>query len=212
MTTDTQVADIVSNVPPPSQVAFTADDIEHLGIPAKDTMIHPDDLMVDETLAVRRTKITEAKVEEMAKSIVANGQLSAILVRRHPTEKGKYFIVAGETRVRAVEYANNKLTASTLDSLVTPLLVAAKVVDMSDLAAFTAGAIENLKRNDMGPVDMANIVGMYKNKFGMTNLEISRALGKTMSWVGEHLLILTSPPATRRRLPSVKSPIPWSGI
>ena len=72
-------------------------------------MIHTDDLMVDETLAVRRTKITEAKVEELAKSIVANGQLSPILVRRHPTEKGRYFIVAGETRVRAVEYANNKL-------------------------------------------------------------------------------------------------------
>ena len=81
-----------------------------------------------------------------------------------------------------------------------PLLVAAKVVDMSDLAAFTAGAIENLKRNDMGPVDMANIVGMYKHKFGMTNLEIGKTLGKTLSWVGEHLLILDLPARHQKKI------------
>ena len=192
MTEETQEA--ISNVPPPP--TYTADDIHRIDSPSKITMIPVEDISLEEALQVRRYKVSPAKVEELAKDIVTRGQIQPVLVRKHPTGKGKYAIIAGATRAQAIAHIN----ANKMMNGAGPLQVAAQVVEMSDLEAFAAGVAENMKRNDMSPVDHAHIIGVMMGEYGMSKTEIGKVVGKTLSWVSEHASILTLRPAIQKKI------------
>lgn len=165
---------------------YTAEDIHPIGMPMKITMIPTDAIIADGSNNVRRYAVPAAKIEELAKDIVARGQLQPVIVQKHPTEKGKYKVIAGETRTRAIVFANLNL----LPVNQAHLLVACSIVEMSDIEAFAAGYAENAKRTDMTAVDYANIVGRFKNTFNMSVASIAKAMGRMNSWVIDHAAIL----------------------
>src|SRR4030081_727857 len=86
-----------------------------------------------------RTVFDEAKLEELAKSIIANGVVQPLLLRR----KGARFeLIAGERRWRAAQLAG--LTK-----------VPAVWQNVTDEKFFEMALIENFRREDLNPIEEA---------------------------------------------------------
>src|SRR5262249_7193209 len=86
-----------------------------------------------------RTHIDEARLEELAQSIRANGIIQPLLVRRL---EGRYEIVAGERRWRAAQRAG---------LLKVPIVVR----DVADDHLLQIALIENIQRDNLNPIEEA---------------------------------------------------------
>jgi len=86
---------------------------------------------------------SKSKMDDMRESIRTQGVVQPILLRPHPTQDGEYELVAGETRFDLnLEVGHARI----------PALV--RNIDDDDLLTFAI--IENVIRQDMGPVDEGN--------------------------------------------------------
>ena len=108
----------------------------------------------------------------LADSIRQNGVIQPLLVRSMPD--GTYQIVAGERRWRAAKMAG--LTE-------VPVLVK----ELTDLQAQQIALIENLQRENLNPIEEANGYKELMDKFGMTQEEVARVVGKARSSIANSL-------------------------
>lgn len=115
----------------------------------------------------------------LADSIRQNGVIQPLLVRSMPD--GTYQIVAGERRWRAAKMA--ALTE-------VPVLVR----ELTDLQAQQIALIENLQRENLNPIEEANGYKELMDKFGMTQEEVARVVGKARSSIANSLRLLNLPP------------------
>lgn len=115
----------------------------------------------------------------LADSIRQNGVIQPLLVRSMPD--GTYQIVAGERRWRAAKMAG--LTE-------VPVLVK----ELTDLQAQQIALIENLQRENLNPIEEANGYKELMDKFGMTQEEVARVVGKARSSIANSLRLLNLPP------------------
>jgi ParB family chromosome partitioning protein len=115
----------------------------------------------------------------LADSIRQNGVIQPLLVRSMPD--GTYQIVAGERRWRAAKMAG--LTE-------VPVLVR----ELTDLQAQQIALIENLQRENLNPIEEANGYKELMDKFGMTQEEVARVVGKARSSIANSLRLLNLPP------------------
>lgn len=105
----------------------------------------------------------------LADSIKEVGVLEPLLVRKHPADKGKFEIRAGERRFRASRMAGLKAV---------PCIVR----EMDDKEAMAVTVIENLQREDLNPMEEARGVRTLVAA-GKSIQEVADALGKAYSWV-----------------------------
>ena len=119
---------------------------------------------------------------ELVVSVRSRGILQPLLVRPHPTESGRYQIIAGERRWRA---------AQEVGLAVVPCLVRT----MSDADATAAALVENLQRVDLNPIEEAEGFRRLINEFGLTQEELGLAIGKSRSHVANALRLLGLPHA-----------------
>lgn len=120
----------------------------------------------------------ESKLEQLTQSIRQKGVLQPILVRR---VNGKFQIVAGERRYRAAEKLGLRE-------------VPARVVDnLSDRDMLEISIIENLQRDDLSPLELAQ--GYYRllTEFNLTQQELSERVGKDRSSIANTLRLLNLP-------------------
>ena len=115
----------------------------------------------------------------LADSIRQNGVIQPLLVRSMPD--GTYQIVAGERRWRAAKMAG--LTE-------VPVLVR----ELTDLQAQQIALIENLQRENLNPIEEANGYKELMDKFGMTQEDVARVVGKARSSIANSLRLLNLPP------------------
>lgn len=127
-----------------------------------------------------RTYFDDNALEELAASITANGILQPILVRPRPT--GGYEIVAGERRYRAALLAGLKTV---------PIIIR----ELTDAETLALALIENLIREDIGPLETARAFQRLMEDFGWTQEEMGRRVGKSRPSVSNalRLLELSSP-------------------
>jgi ParB family chromosome partitioning protein len=132
----------------------------------------------------RRDMHPEA-LEELAKSIKAQGVMQPIVVRpigRASDGKGGeevlYEIIAGERRWRATQQAG-------LDS------IPAIIRDVPDEAAIAMALIENIQRENLNAMEEAMALQRLKDEFGLTHQEVADAVGKSRVTV-TNLLRLTT--------------------
>lgn len=118
-------------------------------------------------------------LKTLADSIRQNGVIQPLLVRSMPD--GTYQIVAGERRWRAAKMAG--LTE-------VPVLVK----ELSDLQAQQIALIENLQRENLNPIEEANGYKELMDKFGMTQEDVARVVGKARSSIANSLRLLNLPP------------------
>lgn len=127
----------------------------------------------------RKTFEKEA-LEVLADSIAAYGVLQPIIVRANPVSEGTYEIIAGERRWRASKMAG--LTE-----------IPAVIFDGDDLKAAQVALIENVQREDLNPVEEAMGYGALIERFGLTQDQVAKQVGKSRPAIANMLRLLALP-------------------
>ena len=124
-----------------------------------------------------RTTMDEAKIDDLARSIRANGIIQPIIVRR---VEGGYEIVAGERRWRASQRAGL-------------LKVPVVVRDIPEERLLAAALIENIQREDLNPIEEAHAYRRLADEYQLTQEQIADAVGKDRSSIANYLRLLKLP-------------------
>jgi ParB family chromosome partitioning protein len=118
------------------------------------------------------------KLNELAESIKSKGLIQPIVVTKH---EDKYLIIAGERRWRACGLAGLKKI---------PVIIK----DINDeKERLELALIENIQREDLNPVEVANAYKSLMEKFSYTQEELSKIVGKSRSAVANILRLLKLP-------------------
>ncbi|MBA1334739.1 MAG: Chromosome (plasmid) partitioning protein ParB [Firmicutes bacterium] len=131
-----------------------------------------------------RQNFDKEKLEELAQSISQHGIVQPVLLRK--VERG-YEIVAGERRWRAARMAGMKA-------------IPAVVKELDDRQVMELALIENLQREDLHPLEEAEAYRKLADEFGLTQEEISSAVGKSRPAVANALRLLTLPDPIKKLL------------
>lgn len=124
-------------------------------------------------------------IQDLSKSIIANGLLQPITVRR--TETSGYQLIAGERRTRAFRLLGRDA-------------IPAIVEDFSDEQSATLALIENLQRKDLNYFEEAAGIATLMEHLQLTQQEVSTRLGKAQSTVANKLRLLRIPMALQREM------------
>ncbi|TRZ98983.1 MAG: ParB/RepB/Spo0J family partition protein [Deltaproteobacteria bacterium] len=121
-------------------------------------------------------------LEELVASIREKGILQPVLVR--PTPDG-YELVAGERRFRAAEAAG----LSTIPAVVRRL---------SDREALEAALVENIQREDLNAIELAEGYQRLVHDFSLSQEQVAERVGKDRATVANTVRLLKLPPAVRQ--------------
>ena len=130
-----------------------------------------------------RTAFDEQEIAALAVSILQNGLLQPVSVRR--TGLHKYQLVAGERRLRACRLAK-------LEKI--PAILA----DYDDSESAALGLLENLQRSQLDPFDTARGIKEVIRLWGCTQAEAARRLGLSQPALANTLRLLTLTPAQQQ--------------
>ena len=126
-----------------------------------------------------RKNFDEDAMAALAESIGENGLLQPIAVRAKKTGPG-YVIIAGERRWRAARMAG-------LDEV--PVLIK----EVTDEQAAALALIENLQREDLDPIEVAEGCKKLIERYGLTQEEAAKRLGKSRSAITNAMRLLNLP-------------------
>ena len=120
-----------------------------------------------------RQRFDQASLDSLAASISASGLMQPVMVRPAGVG-GLYELVAGERRWRAAQQAG-------LTSI--PCLVR----EVDDQAAAELGLIENLQREDLDAIELAEAFEALQAEYGLTHQEIADRVGWSRAAVTNQL-------------------------
>lgn len=132
-----------------------------------------------------RTRMDQASLEELARSLKSQGVMQPILART--LGKGRYEIIAGERRWRAAKIAG-------LREL--PVLIR----EVPDSAALAMALIENIQRENLNPLEEANGIHRLINEFKMTHQDAAEAVGRSRAATSNLLRLLNLPQSVQALL------------
>ena len=125
-----------------------------------------------------RTRMDPGSLNELAESIKAQGIIQPILVRKVGADK--YEILAGERRFRAAQIAGLKEVPVALR-------------DVPDESALAIALIENIQREDLNAIEVAQGIKRLVDEFGMTHEKAAQAVGRSRSAATNLLRLLQLP-------------------
>ena len=123
-------------------------------------------------------------IEELAHSIKQTGILQPIVA---VPEEDHYKIILGERRWRAAQKAG-------LEKI--PVLIRL----MKDEQQIEASLVENLQREDLNPMEIAEAYNKLAEELGYTQEEISEKVGKDRTSVANYMRLLKLPPSIQKLL------------
>jgi ParB family chromosome partitioning protein len=129
-----------------------------------------------------RQHFDEEALQDLAASIREHGILQPVLVR--PRGDGTFQIVAGERRWRAARLAG--LTE-----------VPAIVETIDDESALEIAIIENLQREDISPLEEADMFERMTTQHGYSLRRLAQKLGKDKGYIENRLRLADAPPEVR---------------
>ena len=127
-----------------------------------------------------RKTFERESLEQLAESVQKYGVLQPIIVRPNQIIDDTYEIIAGERRWRAAKLAG-------LDE------IPAVVLDGDDLKIAQVSIIENIQREDLNAVEEALAYQGLMERFGLTQDQVSKQVGKSRSAVANLLRLLDLP-------------------
>ena len=119
-------------------------------------------------------------LEQLADSIAQFGVLQPIVVRESALLQGTYEILAGERRWRAAKMAGLSE-------------IPAVILEGDDLKAAQVAVIENVQREDLNPIEEALAYDALIDRFGLTQEQVARQVGKSRSAIANLLRLLELP-------------------
>lgn len=136
-----------------------------------------------------RTVFDDGKIEELARTIHIHGIIQPIVVRE--TEDGKYELIAGERRWRAVQTLKWETVPAIINNL-------------NDTETASVALIENLQREELSPIEEAIAYGKLLELHGLTQEALAQRLGKGQSTVANKLRLLKLPQEVQEALAQKK--------
>ncbi|MBA2874338.1 nucleoid occlusion protein [Thermaerobacillus caldiproteolyticus] len=125
-----------------------------------------------------RTIFDEEKIEELALTIRTHGIIQPIVVRE--CEDGKFEIIAGERRWRAVQ----KLGWTEIPAI---------IKNLNDKETASVALIENLQREELTPIEEAMAYAKLLELHNLTQEALAQRLGKGQSTIANKLRLLKLP-------------------
>jgi ParB family chromosome partitioning protein len=126
------------------------------------------------------------KLDGLAASIREHGLLEPLVVRR-TAASDKFELIAGERRWRALQRAG-----------VREALVVVKEVSAS--SAFELALIENVQREDLNPIELAEAYERLMRDHGYTQEALAARVGKDRTTIANVLRLVKLPPRVRARV------------
>lgn len=126
-----------------------------------------------------RMMFDQDELTELAESIKENGVIQPLVVSR--ISKKKFGLVAGERRLRASKMAGLK----------TVPVVVRELASDDELLEFAL--IENIQRTDLNPLEEAQAYHSLIDKFGLTQEQAAKKVGKKRSTVANSVRLLQLP-------------------
>ncbi|MDE5592097.1 MAG: ParB/RepB/Spo0J family partition protein, partial [Helicobacter sp.] len=116
-------------------------------------------------------------LQELALSIAEYGLLQPILVYETSKDSDKYYLVAGERRLRASKIANK-------------YSIKAIVVDVQEEKLRELALIENIQRENLNPIDLAHSYKELIEDCKITHEEVAKRLSKSRTQITNTLRLL----------------------
>jgi ParB family chromosome partitioning protein len=136
-----------------------------------------------------RVQVDDARLQDLAQSIKANGVIQPIVVR---TLGDRFQIIAGERRWRAAKLAG----------LLRVPIVVRDVAAGEDKSLLQMALVENIQREDLNPIDEAFAYRRLADEFALTQEDIAAAVGKDRASVANYLRLLKLPDEVRTEVAS----------
>src|SRR3989338_5514296 len=131
-----------------------------------------------------RKDFNEQHLQELADSIKEKGVIEPLLVRR---SGNGYELIAGERRWRAAKLAGLKE-------------VHVVVRDATDEESLELAIIENIQRADLNAMEEAEAYKNLIDRFGLSQDETAKRVGKERATVANYLRLLKLPPEVKEEL------------
>lgn len=123
-----------------------------------------------------RLLFKDDSLHELAESIRSNGLIQPIVVR--PLPAGKYELISGERRFRAVQ----SLGYETIPAIIKN--------DVSDQKSMLLSLIENIQREDISAIEQAMAYKQILEHHQLTQQELAAMVGKNRSTIANTLRLL----------------------
>ncbi len=136
-----------------------------------------------------RGVIDQTALEDLSRSIVANGIIQPIVVRR---VGDRFQIIAGERRWRAAKLAG----------LLRVPVVVRDVAQGAERSLLEMALVENIQRENLNPIEEALAYRRLADEFQMTQEAIASAVGKDRATVANMIRLLKLPEEIRAEVAS----------
>ncbi len=144
------------------------------GPPASNQILDLDPQAIEPNPKQPRKVFNEEHLEELAASIARDGVQEPVIVRYR---EDRYELVSGERRVRASIMAGRET-------------IPAICRDVSDDDMLKLGLIENIQREDLNAIELAQAYQLLIAEFGWTQDELAQEVGKKRTTVTNMLRLL----------------------
>ncbi len=134
-----------------------------------------------------RRHFDKQRLEELSGSIKEHGLIEPLVVRRAPGQNDKFELIAGERRWRASQKAGLK-----------EVLVVVK--DVSSKSAFELALVENVQREDLNAIELAEAYDRLLKEYGYTQDALGARIHKDRTTVANALRLLKLPVSVRNRV------------
>lgn len=128
-----------------------------------------------------RKRFDEEKIKSLADSIRTDGLLQPVVVRK---KDNGYELVMGERRLQAARLAGVPT-------------IPAVVRTVADRDTLRLALVENLQREDLNPIEIAEAYRALVDRFGLSQQELASMVGKDRSSVANTLRLLGLPEEIR---------------
>ena len=122
-----------------------------------------------------RREINLEHIEELAKSIQAEGLIQPVVVR---VKGNGYELIAGERRLRAFQSLEKKV-------------IPVRVIEATDASSATLALVENLQRENLNPIDEAMGYASLVRDFDLTQDAVANRVGKRRAAIANSLRLLS---------------------
>ncbi|WP_404459606.1 nucleoid occlusion protein [Oceanobacillus kapialis] len=154
---------------------------------------HPDEVVqlpvsdIEPNRYQPRSIFKEEKIKELAQTINTHGMIQPIVVRKLEEEEGKYELIAGERRWRAVQSLGWET-------------VSAIVREMTNTETASVALIENLQREELTVIEEAKAYAQLLELHSLTQEALAQRLGKNQSTIANKLRLLKLPEEVQEAL------------
>ncbi|GHD49260.1 ParB/RepB/Spo0J family partition protein [Mycetocola manganoxydans] len=170
----------------PDNNAARASDSDLVEVPgARLVNLNPKDIAPN---AVQpRTHFDAEHLAELVHSIREVGVLQPIVVREHPSKKGKFELIMGERRLRATKELG-------LDS------IPAVIKETANEDMLRDALLENLHRANLNPLEEASAYQQLLSDFDITQDQLAQRIGRSRPQITNTIRLLKLPEAVQKRV------------